>query len=333
MSNTGGFQTQVVDQPAIGVPGNRFSSNPIYTWDAGPGGLVAGAGPVGSPAINGVLIGRFAWTYPPEDPNDADTVVQNFGSGAPAGFVPNDIQGSNPTFLSYAGNAILPGFAMYLIIAGDYLVANGGTNTVVSGMKAYANYADGSVTFAAAGAPTTGASATGSSIAAGTASWTGSITDDIMTVTGGITGTVYPGQTLSGTGVTTGTKVLSQIDGTAGGAGRYYVSNPGQAAASTTISATYGILTVGTLTTTGPFLPNDVLNATGSVVAGTRVWANITGAGGSAATMVVDNNTVVSSQTISAVLNIETKWYARSGGGPGAVIKMSSTPLGGAVPS
>jgi hypothetical protein len=41
--------------------------------------------------------------------------------------------------------------------------------------------------------------------------------------------------------------------------------------------------------------------------------------------------TVVSSATISGVSNIETKFFARSGGPAGAVIKMSSTSLAGQV--
>ena len=45
-------------------------------------------------------------------------------------------------------------------------------------------------------------------------------------------------------------------------------------------------------------------------------------------TMVVNNNTVVSSTTITASLAVETKWYARSSGLPGEAVKMSSVPLG-----
>ena len=34
MSGTGGFQTQVYDQPAAFIAGNRVSQNPIFSYDA-----------------------------------------------------------------------------------------------------------------------------------------------------------------------------------------------------------------------------------------------------------------------------------------------------------
>src|SRR5208282_4750410 len=114
-------------------------------------------------------------------------------------------------------------------------VVNNGTAYCTPGMKAYANFTNGLVNFAATGAPTTAASATSSSIAAETSSFTGSIADDLMTVTGVVTGTIYPGTTISGTNVSSGTKILSQVSGTAGGDGTYLVSIGGQTVASTTI--------------------------------------------------------------------------------------------------
>lgn len=333
MSGTGGFQTLAYDQPAIGIAGDRASyNNNLFSVLAGPGGLVAGVG--------GVLIGAFCWTAPPVDPNETNQIAYSFGSGSPVGFVARELQGQNSTFLSFAGMTILQGYDVVAYTSGDFLVVNNGTTYCTPGNKAYANFANGLVTFAATGAPTTGASATGSTISsptAGTSSFTGSIADDVLTVTSAPTGTgtstagVWPGTTLSGTGVSTGTKVLSQITGVAGQQGTYLVSIGGQSAASTTISGTYGLFTVGTLTTTGPFVVGDILNATGSVVAGTTITYLFSGTGGTGSVMVVDNNTVVSSQTISAVSNIETKFFARSGGPAGAIIKISSTTLAGQV--
>jgi hypothetical protein len=319
-----GFQTLAYDQPAAGVAGLRASLNTnLFSLIAGPGGLVAGVG--------GVTIGAFCWTTPPVDPNESNQIAYSFGSGSPAGFVARELQGQNSTFLSYAGMTILQGYDVVAYNAGEFWVVNNGTTYCQPGQKAYANFANGLVSFAATGAPNTAASATGSSIAASTSSVTGSIADDLMTVTAVGSGTLYPGTTLSGTGVSTGTVILSQVSGTTGGVGTYLVSIGGQSAASTTISGTYGTLTIGTLTTTPTFAVGDILNATGSVVAGTTITANITGSGGTGGTMVVNNNTVVSSQTISAVSNIETKFFARSGGAAGAVIKISSTSLAGQV--
>lgn len=324
---SGGFQQLAYGQPAAGVPGRRASLNSnLFSVIAGPGGLVAGPG--------GVTIAAFCWTTPPVDPNETNQIATSFGSGSPAGFVEYELQGQNPTFLSYSGMTILPGYNVVAYNSGDFWVANSGATYCTPGMKAYANFTNGLVSFAAAGTPTTIASATASSIAAGTSSVTGSIADDLMTVTAVGSGTLYPGTTLSGTGVSTGTQIISQVTPllageTTGGVGRYLVSIGGQSAASTTISGTYGILTIGTAT--GTFAVGDILNATGAIVAGTTITANLTGSGGTGGTMVVNNNTVVSSQTISAVSNIETKWFARSGGPAGAPIKISSTTLAGQV--
>lgn len=320
MSGTGGWQTQVNVQPAAAVAGDRASNNPLFSFDAGPGGLVAGAA--------GVVVGRFAWAVPPLDPNGTATIANSFGTGPVAGFVMRNLQATNPNFLSYAGNTILPGYEMAIQIGGDFWALNDGTTQALPGMKAYADLATGKVTFAAAGSPTTGASATGSSIAASTGSFTGSIAGDVLTITAVGSGVAVAGGTLSGSGVASGTKIVSQLSGTTGGVGTYRVSIPNQTVASTTISETYGTLTIGTLTTTPVFAVGGILNATGSVVAGTTITQALTGTGGSGSTFVVDNNTVVSSQVISAVSNVETKWYARSAGLAGEIVKISSTPLG-----
>lgn len=314
----GGWQTQVYDQPAAFLAGDRVSNNPMASFDAGPGGLVAGAG--------GVTIGRFAWVYPPDDPNGTNMIVQNFGNGPVAGFVMRNQQGLNTTYLSNAGMLIQPGYELALMIAGDFGVVNSGTTVPVPGSsKAFANLADGTVQFAAPGTIIGGASATGSSIAASTFSVTGSIADDVLTVTAVGSGTIYPGSTISGTGIATGTQVISQLTGTAGGVGTYLVNLGQQTVASTTVSGTYGTLTIGTAT--GTFVVGDILTGT-NVVAGTAVTANITGTGGTGGTMVVNNNTVVSSTTITASVAVETKWVAMSSGPNGAVIKIGSWPLG-----
>jgi len=79
----------------------------------------------------------------------------------------------------------------------------------------------------------------------------------LLTVTGSVTGTIYPGTTISGTGVATGTQIVSQVSGTAGAAGTYLVSIPEQTVSATTISGTYGTLTVGgTVTFTNSFNVN-----------------------------------------------------------------------------
>jgi len=323
MSGTGGWQTQVYNQPAAAVAGNRATSNPIASFNAGPGGLVAGTG--------GVVVGRFAWAYPPDDPNGGFKIALNTSlapGGAPtmvpAGLVPNDQQAQNSTFLSNAGMTILAGYQMYLVTQGDWWVVNDGTTVPIPNYsKAFAQVADGKVVFAAPGAVFGGASATASSIAANSPAntATGSIADDVLTLTAVSSGAFYPGTTISGTSVATGTKIVSQLTGSTGSTGTYLVDIGQQTVASTTITGTFGVLTIGTAT--GTFVVGDVLTGTG-VVAGTQITANLTGSGGTGGTMVVSNNTVVSSTTITASTAGETKWVATSSGPNGAIIKISS---------
>lgn len=318
----GGFQSQVYSQPAAAVAGDRADQNPIFSFDAGPGGLVSGSS---------LFVGRFAWATNPLDPNGTPTVANSFGAGQPAGFLMREQQALNTTFLSYAGQQVQPGAQVALRTAGSFWVVNDGANECQYGMKAYANLADGKVTFAAAGSPTTGPSGAASTIAASTFSVTGSISNNVLTATVIGSGTVVAGATISGTGVASGTKVQGQvlplIAGEAlGGIGRYYVSIADQTVASTTISGTYGTMTLGTVTG-GSFAVGQQLNATGSVVAGTTITQLLTGTGGTGSTFVVDNNTVVGSQVITALITVETKFFARSAGPNGSVIKISSHTL------
>lgn len=315
---SGGFQQVTTDQPAFAVAGDFASQNPYYTFDVGAGGLVAGAA--------GVTIGRFAWATSPMDPEGTPTVVNNFGSGPVSGFVHREQQGLIITYLAIAGMLIQPGFQMTLMTGGDFWVLNDGATVALNGMKAFASPQNGSVAFAAAGTVIGGASATGSDIAAATFSTTGSVSDDVLTVTVVGSGTLYPGATVANATIPSGTKITRQLTGTAGGVGTYLLSNGGiTVAAGQTITGTYGLLTIGTAT--GVFDVGDVLTGSGISVP-TTITANVTGSGGTGGTMVVDVNTVVSSTTITATGWVETKWYARSSGPAGQIIKISDQPLG-----
>lgn len=313
---TAGFQTQVYGQPAPAVEGDFASQNPYATYDAGPGALVAGA--------SGVTIGRFGWAVPPTDPNGSNAIVNSYGAGPVDGFVHREQQGLITAYLGYYGMTIQPGFMVTLMNAGDFWVKNNGATQALKGQKCYADLTDGGASFAATGSPLAGASVT-ASVAASTFSVTGSIAGDVLTVTAVGSGTVRNGATISGTGIASGTKILSQVSGTTGGIGTYRVSIPFQTVASTTVSGTYGTMTV-TAVGSGSIDVGSVLSGTG-VDAGTTVTALITGTGGTG-TYVVSSNTVVGSTTISATSNVETKWIAMSNGLPGELVKISSWPLG-----
>jgi len=73
------------------------------------------------------------------------------------------------------------------------------------------------------------------------ASFTGSITADVLTVTAIASGAVAQGQTLSGTGITSGTKIVDFLTGAGGNVNEQgtYKLNISQTTASTTITAYY----------------------------------------------------------------------------------------------
>lgn len=317
-----GFQQQVYPQPAAFVAGDRVSQNPIFSYDAGPGGLIAGSS---------LFVGRFAWVTPPFDPDGTPKIANSFGGGAPNGFLMRAQQALNTTFLSNAGNQVQPGVQTALQISGDFAVVNDGTTPAENGHKAFAYVANGKVAFAPAGTVFGGASSTTASIAASTFSTTASISGNTLTVTAVGAGTLVAGASIAGTGIPTNPapKIVAQLTGTAGGVGTYSL-NESLTIASETITGTYGTLTLGGASAV-PFAVGDVISGT-NVVAGTKVTQILTGTGGGAGdTVAVDNNTVVSSTTITASIAVETKFFCRSQGAVGEVVKMSSTTDAGGV--
>lgn len=304
------FQASVNQQPAPAVAGDFASTNPRALVLAGPGGLVAAAA--------GLTVGRFGWV------DSTGTQASNTGAGAPNGFVHNNHQALITVYLAETSMVIPGGFQCALFDAGDFWVKNDGGSEALSGMKAYADNSNGKATFNVTGTPPTGASVTGS-VAASTGSFTGSITDNVLTITVVGSGVARVGGTLSGTGVASGTTITAQLTGTAGGVGTYRVNIPEQTVASTTISETYGTLTVSAVGS-GALAVGDVFSGTG-VDAGTTVTALITGTGG-VGTYAVSSNTVVSSTTLTVNAGTETGWYCRSPGAPGELVKISSRAMG-----
>lgn len=317
------FQSQVNINPAPGLPGDFAAAYPRGGVLAGPGALVVG------PA--GLAVGRFAWIDP------TGTYASNTGIGLPAGFVHRSFGNAMiQTYLAETSILIPSGYECHLHNAGDFWALNDGTATATIGQKVYAQFGTGKVTTGLTGTPPTGSSVT-AAVAASTASVTGSIAPGtqgvtgtesasygVMTVTAVGSGTLVVGGTLSGTNVVTGTQITGQTSGTTGGIGVYSVNIP-QTVASTTISETYGTMTVSALSS-GALVVGDVLSGT-SVTAGTQVTAFGTGTGG-LGTYIVSPNTVVSSTTVTAAGGIETKWYCMSIGAPGEVIKISTRALG-----
>lgn len=318
-----GFQTQVNTVPAPGVEGDFASTNPRAVVLAGPGGLVAGA--------LGLVAARFAWlSYVAVDANGAPSVANNFGAGIPAGFFRRDQQAVITDFLGTSTMRTPAGYPVTLFDAGDFWVKNNGSTAAVPGMKAFADLGDGGASFAAAGASPASSSVTGS-IAAKTSVLTGSIAGNVLTITAASGDALVPGAVLTGTaggGVATGTKVVSQLSGTAGGVGTYSIDIPDQTIPSGSMGATYGLLTV-TAVGSGGLDVGDVLSGSGGggVTSGTAITGLGTGTG-QTGTYYVSPTQTVTSTTIAATNTIETKWYCRTAGQPGEIVKISSYPLG-----
>jgi hypothetical protein len=318
-----GFQTKVTVQPAIGVEGDFASANPRFSVIAGAGAFVAG--------LSGVTVGRFCWS----DPRAVDDVggpatVNSFGAGPVLGFVHRELQALITVYLQESSTLIPPGFGLTVMSGGDFLVKNRGTTEATIGMKAYASFADGSISFAATGSPSGGGTSTASTIAAGTSGFTASIAGNVMTVTAVSSGTLYNGTQVSGTNVFAGTAIVEQLlpllTGEAlRGVGRYAVSVPDQTIASEAMTGAYGLLTIGG-TVAGTYGVGQPVTG-GGTSAGTVITDLGTGTGG-AGTYIVNNTQTVGSGALNTASNVETKWIAMSPGIAGDLIKISDHPLG-----
>lgn len=211
------FQQSVNVTQAPAVAGDFASANPRHSMLSVPGGFVAGP--------SGLTVGLFAWAD-----TETGAILSNAGAGLPTCFVHRNLQGLLTAYLQEYSMTIPAGMGVgEMFSGGDFWVKNAGASAVAIGMKAYANYANGTVTFAASGNPPAGASATGS------------ISGTTLTVTGVTSGTLAVGQPLSGTGVTAGTTITALGTGT-GGVGTYTVSQS-QTVASETLTTTSGIET------------------------------------------------------------------------------------------
>lgn len=314
------FQTTVSVQPAFAVAGDFASSNPRFTVDVGAGGMVAGTS---------LFVGRFAWTFPPLDPEGTATVANCVGGSGPVtGFVHREQQGIITIYLAETTMQVAQGFGVTLMNGGDFWVVNSGTGLATVGMKAYASFGSGLVSFAVTGTPTAGAVSTGT-IAAGAASVTGSIAGNLMTVTVIGSGILVPGEILSGSGVASGTQIVSQVSGTAQGVGTYIVTPDEQTVTATTITGSYGLFTSVSGLSGGAYAVGDVLAGSGGggVTTGTTITGLGTGTGG-LGTYYVQTSQTVTSSSITSVSNVETKWVAMSTGLAGELVKISDHVLG-----
>lgn len=127
------FQGQVNILPAIGVPGQHMSTNPLVSTQKG------------YCAADTVTIGGFVWAAPVKD-NDA--LVKSKGTGAPLGFAVREI--TNPLgYNESASNTVPKGFPVSVAVKGDFAVVTRTTATV--GQSVFAVLEDGTIKTGTAG--------------------------------------------------------------------------------------------------------------------------------------------------------------------------------------
>lgn len=128
------FQGQVNILPAIGVPGQHMSTNPLVSTQKG------------YCAADTVTIGGFVWAAVTKKGNDA--FVKSTGTGAPLGFAVREI--TNPLgYNESASNTVPKGFPVSVAVKGDFAVVTGTAATV--GQSVFAVLADGSIKTGTAG--------------------------------------------------------------------------------------------------------------------------------------------------------------------------------------
>lgn len=128
------FQGQVNILPAIGVPGQHMSTNPLVSTQKG------------YCAADTVTIGGFVWAVT-VDKNDA-SFVKSTGKGAPLGFAVREI--TNPLgYNESASNTVPKGFPVSVAVKGDFAVITATPATV--GQSVFAVLADGTIKTGAAG--------------------------------------------------------------------------------------------------------------------------------------------------------------------------------------
>lgn len=121
------FQGQVNILPAIGVPGQHMSTNPLVSTQKG------------YCAADTVTIGGFVWA---ETEAENNAFVKSTGTGAPLGFAVREI--TNPLGYNQPASKTVPkGFPVSVAVKGDFAVI---TSTVAKvGQSVFAVFEDGSI--------------------------------------------------------------------------------------------------------------------------------------------------------------------------------------------
>lgn len=295
-----GFQNKVNLVQAPAVEGDFASTNPRSSVLAGPGGLVAG--------LLGAIVGRFGWVA-----SDGITVT-SYGEGnvKPTGFLARSQQAQINVYLQESSMVVPEGFGLTLFDEGDYWAKVAGSTAATVGAQAYANFADGSVSFGGAPAGATGTGSIG-------ATFTATATGNQLAVTS-VTGKISIGDVIAGTGVPAGTSIIAGPS--AGGAGTYTTSVVTTAAAATVTS--FGNVLHVTVVT-GVFAPGDAISGTG-VPANATLGLQLSGAAGGVGDYLLNvaASAYAASTALTTVGGIATSFYAKSVAAVGELVKIST---------
>lgn len=133
------FQGQVNILPAIGVPGQHMSTNPLVSTQKG------------YCAADTVTIGGFVWALTEKE---KDAFVKSTGEAAPLGFAVREI--TNPLgYNESASNTVPKGFPVSVAVKGDFAVVTRTAATV--GQSVFAVLENGSIKTGNAGVDIEGA--------------------------------------------------------------------------------------------------------------------------------------------------------------------------------
>lgn len=121
------FQGKVNILPAIGVPGQHMSTNPLVSTQKG------------YCAADTVTIGGFVWAV---TVGKNDALVKSSGAGAPLGFAVREI--TNPLGYNESASQTVPkGFPVSVAVKGDFAVIT--TTEATVGQSVFAVLADGTI--------------------------------------------------------------------------------------------------------------------------------------------------------------------------------------------
>jgi hypothetical protein len=136
----------------------------------------------------------------------------------------------------------------------------------------------------------------GSSIAPASVSFTGSLNGELLQVTSVSSGSIEPGALISGPGITAGAQIINQWNGTPGGPGLYVLFAPGGVTSSETMTESYGVLTVGSVTS-GTVADGQQVTGAG-VLPRTAIEDNLSGSG-PGSTWLVNNAQTVAPESVT----------------------------------